>query len=582
MNTSSTTPLIKRAAFILLLTILSVSAAMADIPRTTLTDNCINSLPWSEDFEWFAANTVPDCWDNSASTSSSLNDHPEYLWGVHSYYGNKMLRMFNYYASVGTALINSPMIELPSEGEIELKFDYSHKASCGLFTVKISEDGGATFVDLASYSNTSSSPSTLDPGEFTEAFIPLTEYAGQTVMIQFYANANYSNGAIFVDNIEIYVPPTCPNPYNITVDNITSTTAELSWNIPTNMQSYTVRYRPTQSIRFEEGFENGIYGWTLRDCHEQTGISDYSVHSGLYAFSFCYSSTPPQYLISPMLTGIDEDVSLKFYYRNRSTDYPETFQIGISYSDDATASFVFGNEITAGDEEWHLYSEPIPPGTKYICWKYTSDNQFHLYIDDIIVEASMPNSEWQIMTVEGNGTQVSTILTDLTQSTRYEAQVKSNCDEAEWSEVISFTTHTDFENVFDMYTIYSATGWNLFCDALEDNDTYDRFIGKTVRLANDISVTRMAGSAYHDFMGTFDGQGHTLTIAYGTAENPISEEYAAPFRNLEDGADIHSLHVDGHIYTSNKYASGIVGCQYELSDGRVAPVTAIGQLTITR
>ncbi|MBS3179839.1 MULTISPECIES: carbonic anhydrase [unclassified Pseudoclavibacter] len=36
---------------------------------------------------------------------------------------------------------------------------------------------------------------------------------------------------------------------------------------------------------------------------------------------------------------------------------------------------------------------------------------------------------------------------------------------------------------------------------------------------------------------------------------------------------------------SDAVASGalsIVGCQYELSDGRVAPVTAIGQLTITR
>ena len=147
MNTSSTTTPIKRAA-LLLLVLLSVSAAMADIPRTTLTDNCINSLPWSEDFEWFAANTVPDCWDNSASTSSSLNDYPEYLWGVHSYYGNKMLRMFNYYASVGTAIINSPMIVLPSEGEIELKFDYSHTATCGPFTVKISGDGGVTFVDF--------------------------------------------------------------------------------------------------------------------------------------------------------------------------------------------------------------------------------------------------------------------------------------------------------------------------------------------------------------------------------------------------------------------------------------------------
>ena len=563
MNTSSTTTPIKRAA-LLLLVLLSASAAMADIYRITLTDNCINSFPWSEDFDFLAPNTVPDCWDNSASTSSTLNDHPDYLWGVHRYNGdgNQMLRMSNYSVEPGTAIINSPMIVLPSEGEIELKFNYSHTATCGPFTVKISGDGGATFVDLASYSRTSSSNSTLNPGVFSEAFIPLTEYAGQTVMLQFYANPNHGTGAIFVDNIEIYVPPTCRNPYNITVDNITSTTAELSWNIPADMQSYTVRYKSTQTTRLEEGFENGIDGWTLRDCDNQTGISDAFFYSGQYAFRFHFSSTPPQYLISPMLTGIDEGMSLEFYYRNWTSSYPETFQIGISFYDNEIESFVFLNEITVEDEQWHHYSETIPIGTKYICWKYTSFNQYYLYIDDIFAGSSNPDSEWQTMTVVGNGKQVSTTLTGLTQSSLYEVQVKSNYDEAEWSEVITFNTHTDFENVSDEYTIYSATGWDLFCDALEDNDTYNRFIGKTVKLGADISVTRMAGSSYHDFMGTFDGQGHTLTIDYGTAENPINEEYAAPFRNVESGANIHSLNVDGHIYTSKKYASGIVGCQY--------------------
>lgn len=116
--------------------------------------------------------------------------------------------------------------------------------------------------------------------------------------------------------------------------------------------------------------------------------------------------------------------------------------------------------------------------------------------------------------------------------------------------------------VWTDYTIRNANDWEIFCDALQDNDTYDRFFGKTVRLDADITVERMAGSSYHDFKGTFDGQGHTLTVNYGTAENPIDEEYAAPFRNVESGASIHSLNVDGHIYTSNKFAGGIVGNQY--------------------
>lgn len=115
----------------------------------------------------------------------------------------------------------------------------------------------------------------------------------------------------------------------------------------------------------------------------------------------------------------------------------------------------------------------------------------------------------------------------------------------------------------DTYTIRSEEGWNTFCNCLQDNDAYSRFSGKTVLLADDITVTRMAGGAGHDFTGTFDGQGHTLTVAYGTADSPVSEDdKAAPFRNVESGCVIKNLHTQGTIYTSRKYAGGIVGTQY--------------------
>jgi len=119
------------------------------------------------------------------------------------------------------------------------------------------------------------------------------------------------------------------------------------------------------------------------------------------------------------------------------------------------------------------------------------------------------------------------------------------------------------------YTIHTATGWNVFCDALLDKDTYNGFSGKTVYLANDIEVSRMAGSQYHDFCGTFDGGGHTLTFNYGTSYAPASEQYIAPFRyvsntkaNPNDATDspvtIEKLHVAGDIYTSAKYAGGLI------------------------
>jgi uncharacterized repeat protein (TIGR02543 family) len=72
----------------------------------------------------------------------------------------------------------------------------------------------------------------------------------------------------------------------------------------------------------------------------------------------------------------------------------------------------------------------------------------------------------------------------------------------------------------------------------------------------------MAGSDSHDFCGTFDGQGHTLTFNYGTSDAYSNEEYIAPFHYVSNvgsvSATIKNLHVAGDIYTSAKYAAGIV------------------------
>ena len=127
---------------------------------------------------------------------------------------------------------------------------------------------------------------------------------------------------------------------------------------------------------------------------------------------------------------------LKFYYRN-SSSLSETFQIGFSSTDNATESFTFGDEITVSDREWHLYNEPIPAGTKYICWKHTSYDKRFLYIDDIAVGTDVPAGEWLTTTTSTDNI----TLIDLISGTNYEAQVTSDCDEQpHWSERVTFTT----------------------------------------------------------------------------------------------------------------------------------------------
>lgn len=103
------------------------------------------------------------------------------------------------------------------------------------------------------------------------------------------------------------------------------------------------------------------------------------------------------------------------------------------------------------------------------------------------------------------------------------------------------------------YTIHTATGWNVFCEALQDNNTYNHFSGKTVKLGANISITQSAGSAGHEFMGTFDGDGKTLTVDI----TETTTQGTAPFREIK-GATIQNLVVTGSV-VGTTHAAGLVG-----------------------
>ena len=107
------------------------------------------------------------------------------------------------------------------------------------------------------------------------------------------------------------------------------------------------------------------------------------------------------------------------------------------------------------------------------------------------------------------------------------------------------------ENSDGSYTIKNANGWSVFCDLLEEN-AKGYFDGKTVKLDDNISVTRMAGTSSKPFTGTFDGNKKTLTVNYSGAS------YVAPFRYV-DGATIQNLVVEGTISSSGSRAAGVIG-----------------------
>lgn len=255
-----------------------------------------------------------------------------------------------------------------------------------------------------------------------------------------------------------------------------------------------------QSLPYSYGFENNDLaseGWTMSNCESATGISSSAAKTGSYGFSFRWTSTPPQYLISPELTGTDNGVEVSFYYKAYSSSYTETFKVGYSTTDADIASFTWGDEVSVSSTSWSAtpYSVSLPAGTKFVCINCTSDDAYYLYIDDFsaaepptciapsglaLVSGSVTTTsatiEWTdnneiapaSWTIELNGTEISGItenpytFPELTAGTAYSVRVKANCsdeDASDYSSAITFSTRceavTDFpwSNNFESYEV---------------------------------------------------------------------------------------------------------------------------------
>ncbi|MBR1383386.1 MAG: hypothetical protein IJ555_06195, partial [Ruminococcus sp.] len=106
------------------------------------------------------------------------------------------------------------------------------------------------------------------------------------------------------------------------------------------------------------------------------------------------------------------------------------------------------------------------------------------------------------------------------------------------------------------YLIASAADWNALADAVNSGESYS---GKYFKLTEDISVSTMIGKNNHGggshipFSGTFDGDGHILTVNI----NSPSTSGAAPFCCVQN-AVIRNLRVDGTV-VGGIHSTGLVG-----------------------
>ena len=126
------------------------------------------------------------------------------------------------------------------------------------------------------------------------------------------------------------------------------------------------------------------------------------------------------------------------------------------------------------------------------------------------------------------------------------------------------------------YLIASTADWNNLSAAVNGGETYS---GKYFKMtANVGTVSTTIGTSASRFNGTFDGNGHTLTV---NIINSNADTRTAPFAWAGGSAVIKNLHVTGSL-TNTARTSGIVGtcdATTQISSCRVSATISGGNHT---
>ena len=113
---------------------------------------------------------------------------------------------------------------------------------------------------------------------------------------------------------------------------------------------------------------------------------------------------------------------------------------------------------------------------------------------------------------------------------------------SDWTVAVTFTEK-------DCYEIASKEDWKEFCDLVNDGRT-----AINAKLMNDVDLSEeitMAGTI-RNYNGTFDGQGHTLTLNWNSQSGEV-----APFKFVNN-ATIKNLRVNGNIKSDGRTLSALV------------------------
>ncbi len=505
---------------------------------------------FSEDFEDIS---IPAGWtqEGAGTWTFQIGDHNNGVNGAgHGTYN----ALCDHTSRNNVTKLITPTIDLSSVSSAELSFMHVQRA------------WGSDIDVLKVYYRTSTSGTWIQLAEYTSAFATWTLEDGivlpnlsSTYQLAFECTDNYGYG-VGVDYVNIVQGASCPKPASLTavangqnaILNWTSdaTSFDIAWSLNPNADPdqyiETTGHNATTFTRNDLTIDADYYFWVRANCGAD-GISTWagpvSVHIG-----YC----------TPAPSSVDNN--------------------GISHVTFGTGNNVVDNETpTATYADYHDLIGEVEAGieaTVAITYKTSYTYNTYIWVDldnnlsfersEIVCQGESTNSNPTTLTLSFTIPATQTpgnyrMRIGGADSGMSSADNANPCYTGSYACFQDYTLHVvEGDPLIFVTNITSTEDWNEFCRAVNNGLDYSN---QTVTLANDISVTTTAGTQNHPFTGTFDGQGHTLTLSggdFGTSSSAQSNADCAPFRFVA-GATFLNLKVAGDIYSSSQRAAGFIG-----------------------
>ena len=142
------------------------------------------------------------------------------------------------------------------------------------------------------------------------------------------------------------------------------------------------------SMPYYYGFEDGLNGWTMRNCHDESGITTAEKRNGSNSFTF-YDCDFSQYLISPELHATSP-VEMRFRIKGGSETLAG-FKVGVSTTTpDINKAFTWDESQIGVISDWTEVVVRMTSEVKYVAIQYL-DTSAQLFLDDFSFEEPYPN-----------------------------------------------------------------------------------------------------------------------------------------------------------------------------------------------